>query len=228
MNCINQSIAQMINNTQGVNMVEICKFLNEDKLNELFHVIQTINEKNLELNLMISEDYNVAEKNNIPKSILSKEDIKLMKSVNLKWTVKPLSKEEKDHIGIIFKKVKEYRELNLMISEDYNVAEKKNKPKSKKVWNEKVWCEICEKHIFKATKSKHYKTNKHLDNLAIKNKQKMSKEELQNFRIRLRNKKIKTITTEELRNEMLDKKPLTKEELRRMREVLKRINERKK
>ena len=185
MNCINQSIAQMINNTQGVNMVEICKFLNEDKLNELFHVIQTINEKNLERNLMISEDYNVAEKKNKPKSILSKEDIKLMKSVNLK-------------------------------------------PKSKKVWNEKVWCEICEKHIFKATKSKHYKTNKHLDNLAIKNKQKMSKEELQNFRIRLRNKKIKTITTEELRNEMLDKKPLTKEELRRMREVLKRINERKK
>ena len=166
MNCINQSIAQMINNTQGVNMVEICKFLNEDKLNELFHVIQTINEKNLE--------------------------------------------------------------RNLMISEDYNVAEKKNKPKSKKVWNEKVWCEICEKHIFKATKSKHYKTNKHLDNLAIKNKQKMSKEELQNIRIRFLNKKIKTITTDELKNKMLDKKPLTKEELRRMKEVLKRINERKK
>ena len=41
MNCVNQSIAQMINNTHGVNVIEICKYLNEDKLNEFFHIIKS-------------------------------------------------------------------------------------------------------------------------------------------------------------------------------------------
>ena len=41
MNCVNQSIAQMINNTHGVNVIEICKYLNEDKLNEFLHIIKS-------------------------------------------------------------------------------------------------------------------------------------------------------------------------------------------
>jgi len=94
--------------------------------------------------------------------------------------------------------INEDNELNLMILEDYNVAEKQDKSKS-----EKVWCEYCEKYLSKNSIYKHESSNKHIKNQEEKEgekpKKKYTKEELREIRealIRIKKKQLEWIQKE--------------------------------